>query len=824
MPQTKPPVAAFDTTGSFGYACSEHPSMQGTVIVKRHAPGRCVRPRRCGVTQLTGLTPAQVAERVAAGQTNHLPRRTSRPVGRILRANLLTWFNLILGTLWVLMLAFGSWKDALFGIVLIVNTAIGTLQELRARAVLDRLALISAPRAHVVRDGVVTGIAVEAVVLDDVLVLSPGDQVVADGVVLDTDGLEVDESALTGESAPVPKHADDRILSGSFIVAGTGHARATAVGADAYAMRLETAGREYTRVRSEVMGGINRILKWIGVAMVPVGMLTVFAGSRAGADLSMRVTDTVAALVSMVPEGLVLLSSLAFALSALALSRHKVLVNELPAVEGLARVDVVLADKTGTLTAREPSFGRVEMLGRTVDEAGAREALAALAAADGSPNPTLRAIATALQAPEGWEAVARVPFSSARKWSAIDFGSRGAWVLGAPDVVLGDSRADREALDRAGTLAGAGLRVLVLARARGGLEPPAMPGYLTPVALVVEEERMRPDAAGTLAYLREQGVEVKIVSGDNPLTVSRIAADAGLENAARAIDARSMDEGEALAAEVERGAVFGRVMPEQKAAMVSALQRQGHVVSMTGDGVNDVLALKQADLGIAMGSGVAAVRAVAQAVLLDDDFASVPLMMAEGRRVIANAERVANLFLTKSVWAMTLAVVIAVLGADYPFLPRQITLVGSLCIGIPAFFLALGPNARRYHPGFVRRVLGFALPAGAVIAVVVIGAYSIIKASGVPLDHARTMTTLLLLLMSLAVLAVLEWPLRGERTAIVAAMAAGGALAFAVPIARDFFALSVLSVAEAGSVVAASAAGAAAIAAVTAAARRTRAG
>ncbi|MGB4593198.1 MAG: HAD-IC family P-type ATPase, partial [Coriobacteriia bacterium] len=404
------------------------------------------------MTHVAGLSSAEVAERVAAGRTNAVRERTTRSVGRILRANIFTWFNLILGVLWVLTLVFGSWRDALFGFVLVFNTAIGTAQELHAKATLDRLSLISAPRIRVMRDGLPGEVAASDVVIDDVMLLSPGEQIVADASVLESAGLEVDESALTGESVPVAKDAGDAVMSGSFVVAGTGSCRATAVGADAYARRLEAAGRAFTRMRSEVMDGINRILRWIAVGIVPVGALTIFAKSRSIADVGARVTDTVAALVSMVPEGLVLLSSIAFALSAVALARHRVLVNELPAVEGLARTELLLTDKTGTLTEREPAFSRVEMASRGADEDQALEPLGALAAIDPAPNPTLRAIAASVPAPTGWLPLTAVPFSSARKWSAADFGVRGIWVLGAPDVVLASSADASELLARASIL------------------------------------------------------------------------------------------------------------------------------------------------------------------------------------------------------------------------------------------------------------------------------------------------------------------------------------------------------------------------------------
>ena len=782
----------------------------------------------------SGLTSAEVASRVAAGQTNAVERRTSRPVTDIVRANVFTWFNLILGVLWVLMVTFGSWQDALFGFVLVFNTAIGIAQEVRAKVTLDRLSLISAPKARVIRDGVAGEVAVDEVVLDDTVVLSPGDQIVVDASVLASEGLEVDESALTGESVPVLKTVGDSVMSGSFVVAGRGLLRATAVGADSYAMRIEAEGRRFVRVRSDVIDGINTILRWIGVALVPVGLLTILSSGRAAGTLEARVTHTVAALVSMVPEGLVLLSSIAFALSAIALARHRVLVNELAAVEGLARADIVLTDKTGTLTEHEPTFGGFRLLRESgISEATSLQALGALAGADPTPNATIRAIARGTTVPEGWTAVASVPFSSTRKWSGVAFEGRGMWVLGAPDVVLDGVPEGRPDVIAARSmlsgLVAEGSRVLLVAHGEAphgsdGVGGRHLPEDLKPVGFVVLTERLRPDAAETVRYLGQEGVALKIISGDNAHTAARIALAAGIPGAERAVDARTLSEPRTFAAAVQDSTVFGRVMPEQKSAMVAALQGAGHTVAMTGDGVNDVLALKQADLGIAMGAGVPAARAVAEVVLLDNRFATLPLVMAEGRRVMANAERVANLFLTKSVWAMLLAIIVAVLGVPYPFLPRHVTLAGSLAIGIPAFFFALGPNLRRYRPGFVPRVLRFAVPAGAVIGATVVASFLMARAGGMSLEHARTLTTLVLVLVSLAVIVILEWPLAGYRLAVVAAMAGALVVVFAWPFARDFFALVVPTVGELVAALGVSAAAAVAIALLTRDARRSARG
>lgn len=793
---------------------------------------------------MTGLTTAEVRERVVTGRTNAVRSRTSRPVWEILRANVFTWFNLVLGALLVLILLYGSWRDGLFGLVLLSNTAIGIAQELRAKHTLDHLALVTAPRATVLRDGTATEVAVAVadVVLDDVVVLAPGDQLVVDGTILEAAGLEVDESTLTGEANPVPKDAGDAVRSGSFVVAGSAYCHATAVGEDAWAAGVERIGRRFTRTTSDIMGGINAILKVIGLLLIPVGALTVARNAR-DADVSTAVTDTVAALVAMVPEGLVLLSSIAFAVSALALARRHVLVNELAAVEVLARTDVVCVDKTGTLTDRTPRFERFDPLDvdpTASDEptsaepanadpptpssftpssaaaaAGPLAALGALACCDPSPNATLRAIAAAVPDPR-WAATATIPFSSARKWSAADFGPHGTWVLGAPNVLL-SSPAPAVAARLEGLVAER-LRVLLLARAPALPRDAELPGPLEPAGFVVLTEQVRPDAARTVAYLADQDISLRVISGDDARTVAAVARAVGV--AGDAVDVHGLPT-EDLAAAATDATVFGRVLPEQKSEMLRALQAAGHTVAMTGDGVNDVIALKQADLGIAMGSGVPAARAVAQVVLLDDAFASVPHLMAEGRRVVTNAERVANLFLTKSVWAGLVALLVAALDLSYPFLPRQVTLAGSLAIGIPAFFLALDPVARRYRPGFVRRVLRFAVPAGAVMTVAILGTQQVALATGTDLAGARVLNTVVLLLTGLGVVTVLEWPLTGWRAAVVAAMLLSGALAFVIPPVRDFFALAVPTLPGLGAAVAVSVV---AIAVIAVAARRSRLG
>jgi cation-transporting ATPase E len=733
-----------------------------------------------------GLGPDEVRARVERGQTNGGAQPTSRSLAEILRANVLTRFNAILGALLVAILAVGHPQDGLFGIVLVSNALIGIVQELRAKRTLDRLAVLSAPRARVVRGGEEVELAVEDVVLDDVVVLAGGDQVVADGEVVAATGLELDESLLSGESDPLDKRPGDPVLSGSFAVAGRGLYRATAVGPDAYARKLAAEARQFAPARSELMDGINRILRYVTWAIFPVAALLLSGQLRADNGAVEAVSGTVAGLVGMVPQGLVLLTSIAFGVAAVTLARRRLLVQELPAIEGLARVDVVCFDKTGTLTDGTIVFDRLEPLG---DGEEAELALGALADEEGA-NATLAAVGAALPAPDGWSRTASIPFSSARKWSAAGFDGRGSWVLGAPEMV---GEAGGAELERAAELAASGRRVLLLSRTEAPLDTEAavLPPGLRGVALVLLEEQLRPDAPETLAYFSEQGVALKVISGDSPATVGAVAARTGMPGAEQPIDARGLPEDlEELAAVLEESSVFGRVAPHQKRAMVEALQSRGHTVAVTGDGVNDALALKKADIGVAMGSGAAATRAVAQLVLLDGRFATLPGVVAEGRRVTANIERVANLFVTKTVWATLLSIVVGIAAWPFPFLPRQLTVIDSLTIGIPAFFLALAPNRRRFVPGFVDRVLRFTVPAGAIVAVAALAGFLIARGHGLPLDQQRTATTLVILIDSLCVLAILALPLTWRRGVLVTAMIVGFVALFPLSRIRDFYALA----------------------------------
>lgn len=733
-----------------------------------------------------GLTEEEVAARVARGQANDVAEAPSRKVSDIIRANVFTRFNAILGVLFAVIVVVGPIQDALFGFVLVSNTAIGIFQELRAKKTLDRLAVLTTPRTGVVRSGKLVELTVDQIVLDDVIEVSAGEQIPVDGIVLGGE-IEVDESLLTGESDAVIRGRGDEVLSGSVVVAGTARCRATRVGRDAYARALAEEARRFTLVRSELRSGIDMILRLVTWAILPTAALLVFSQLRS-TDLPDAVRSSVAGIGSMVPEGLVLLTSIAFAVAVIRLGRQKVVVQELAAVEGLARVNIICLDKTGTLT-EGVAVVDVQVV---ADGLPVKDALAALAAADPNPNATLQAIASSCPLTDGWVGDASVPFSSARKWGAVRFDGRGTWFLGAPDVLLaGDSHDEVRA--RIEPLVSEGRRVVLVAKAEDGTrpDPSKLPSSLTPAGIVVLAESIREDAAATLAYFADQNVAAKIISGDNPRTVAAIAGRLGVSGADHAIDARQLPtDPEALADAMEANVVFGRVAPQQKQAMVRALQSRGHTVAMTGDGVNDVLALKDADMGVAMGSGTDAAKGVANLVLLDDNFDALPGVVAEGRRVIANVERVANLFVTKTVYAMLLDITVGVAHLPFPFLPRHLTIVSTLTIGIPAFFLALAPNARRYTPGFARRVLRFAVPAGLAAAAATFAAYAIARNyPDVTLTQARTAATLALFGVGLWVLSILARPMTGRRSLLEFAMAGGLVLILAVPGLRNFYGL-----------------------------------
>lgn len=811
-----------------------------------------------------GLSFKQVAHARAADETNEFDNSSSRSIVAILRANVFTIFNAILASAVVVVLAVGSWQDAVFGFVLLLNTLTGTIAELRAKRALDNLAVLAAPTAHVIRDGEAKDIEVSQVVLGELLELRSGDQVPADGQVLSSNGCEIDESILTGESVAVRKHENDQVLSGTTVIGGSARIRVTAVGEHSYANRLAMEARKYSVVTSELQEGTNRVLTWISWVIVPMTLLLLWSQLRVAGGISealdsgqwkAAVVLAVAGVVGMVPQGLVLLTSVNFAAAAMTLARRKVLVQELPAVEVLARVDMLCLDKTGTLTSGaveldhiesclgsacadgdggSPAAGKVSADDAAGGSAGTGSGAVVPASADDAAraalaylvggsevNATGSAIAAGLTGLEPAQARYAIAFNSARKWSAVQT-QAGAYVLGAPEIVLAGSTGsgsteadnadsdgtglgstDNAALERVKALAGTGKRVLVLAHSNQALdqsENPTLPKDLTAALLVVLAEQVRPDAAQTLDYFKRQGVAVRVISGDNPVTVAAIAAHLGLRNPDGGepvgVDARTLpaiEDTQALADVLEKHTVFGRVTPEQKRAFVNALKSRGHTVAMTGDGVNDALALKDADLGIAMGNAAPATKAVSRLVLLNSQFDALPSVVAEGRRVIANMERVASLFLTKTTWAALLAAVVAITGFVYPFLPRQLTIVSSLTIGIPAFVLALVPTNQRYRAGFLARVLRLSVPAGVIVVVGVLCARLTLILMGSNRNQISSVCTLVLVAGGLWLLSLTARPWVWWRAALVVIMSAAALAVVLLAPLRGFFDLAALT-------------------------------
>lgn len=715
---------------------------------------------------LHGLTQEEVRAHREQGRTNTMPRRTEGGVADILRRNVLTLFNLLNLCLAGLLLWVGSHRDMLFLGVVLSNTLIGAIQELRAKRTHDRLQLLSEGRVRVMRDGVECRLSPQELVLDDVVLLSRGDQIPADATVLSGAG-EADESLLTGESAPVSKAAGDTLYSGSFLVSGSVAARLTAVGADSYAGQLQLSARRVKRAQSELMRDMRRIIRWVSVLIVPIGA-AMFSRQYASVDLGLRdaVTGTVASMLGMIPEGLILLTSVSLAAGVVALGRRNALVNELFGIETLARTDVVCMDKTGTLTSGEMVLDRTLALnGATPEEIAAY--MAALLRASADETPTVRALAEAFPASNAPEIAQAVPFSSARKWSAAQAEGLGSVVLGAPERLL-----KGEALKQAQALAAQGLRVLALLCAPAPLCGEALPEGLVPAALLCLRDALRPNVQKTVRYFGEQGVTLKVISGDSPLTVSHAAAAAGVPGADRMVDLSTIEGEKDYTALSRHYTIFGRVSPQDKQGLIEALRKDGHGVAMVGDGVNDIPALKAADCSIAMAGGSDAACRVAQITLLDADFDVMPRIVLEGRRVINNITRAASLFLVKNIFSLILSVLLLIFPFAYPFAPIQLTLVSSLTIGIPSFVLALQPSRDRVSGSFLRNVIMRALPGGVCTAALIIPLMAFSDGLGFSQDVVSTLSTLIAGYSGLVVLFLTCLPLNALRGGLVAAMAA----------------------------------------------------
>ena len=685
-----------------------------------------------------GLTREEVAARMEMGLSNKAPVSLGKTEWEIIAQNLLTFFNLVFAVLAVVLAISGSSvKNMTFLIVVLCNIAIGCFQEIRAKRAVDKLTLVAAQKIRTVRDGEMELLPSEALVRDDVVEFVVGDQICADGVILEGT-IRVNEALITGEEDAVEKTAGDRLLSGSFVVTGKARVRLEAVGADAFASKLTLeAKKDPKAAKSEMMRSLDKLIRAVGILLIPVGLLLFyqeFVLLKRGLTASAQ--STVAALVGMIPEGLYLLTSIAMAASSLKLTRDKVLVKDMNCIEALARVDVLCVDKTGTIT--EPGMEVEQVIPLTEDPPERLEKiLAAIYTGAEEENETGRAMAEMFAGETEWECVRRIPFTSQTKWSAAVFRGQGSFVVGAPEFIMGGCYGElRSQVEEWSAL---GSRVLLVAQHAGELGEILEPGKLRPLALVVLSNRIRATAPETFRYFKEQGVTVKVISGDNPLTVSQVAIRAGIPGGESYVDASTLQTDEEIFAAAEAYTIFGRVTPEQKKKLLQGMKKAGHTVAMTGDGVNDVLALKEANCSIAMASGAQAASQVSQMVLTESNFAAMPAIVGEGRRVINNIQRAASLFLVKNILSLGLALVCLLTQLPYPFQPLHLTLISALTIGIPSFFLAMEPNYERVSGKFLTTVLGRALLGGLTNVSVV--SLSILVLKQFEVGHGQVSTT-----------------------------------------------------------------------------------
>ena len=759
-----------------------------------------------------GLSSDEVAKLTAAGKVNAQNNKSSRTLWSIMRAHLFTVFNLVLGLCGLVVILYQRWADLLFLFAVVANVIIGFVQEYKAKLELDRISLLDRSPITAVRDGAMIEVPMESLVEGDVVVLKRGDQVPADAVVLTSDSLELDESLLTGENDPIPKRPGDMVLSASSVLGGTGRVLLSAVGSESRASKISDEARQFSRIQSELRDALDRVVRWITFGLAIIIPIVLWGQVRAAGGLEIVNRDglwenvaiaVVSSVASMIPQGLALMTTLAFAAAAVALGRkHNILVQEQPAVEVLARVDTVCFDKTGTLTEGGVIFDSVRPL-TTPAEAKAPDENQAWRASlpqgwdqalawfghDENANPTAAALTGGFEQAPTEQVSGIVPFSSALRFSAIEFKSSGAWLLGAPEALLNQGTEERE---RARELASLGLRTMVLAHASAvvrnddGDPVQHIPTDHTPVLFVIFRENVRSDAPEIVDYFNRQGVTLKVFSGDNPYTVQAAAKTAGMDISAGAIDASTLPEdGPELAEAAATHNIFGRVSPEQKKNMVISLKEQGHVVAMTGDGINDALALKHANLGIAMGNAAPATKAVSRLVLLDGKFSSLPAALEQGRQVIANIEMVANLFLTKTGFAILLGVVFGLMGLIFPFLPRQYSTADFLIVGASSFALALLPNSRRYVPGFLRRVLNYTIPNSiivvAMLVLVNLAALFIFRPEG-DIRQVQTASFITLVIMGLWNLAAVARPLNTARMLLFGALLSIFFAALLVPL------------------------------------------
>ena len=713
-----------------------------------------------------GLTSQQVVQRQKYGLRNITPASNTKTEGQIVKENVFTFFNLIFIVLAAALIIVGSFKNLTFLVVAIANTVIGIFQEIRAKRAVDKLTLVAAGKLRVIRDGERRLIPTDQLVRDDIVEFAAGNQICADAVVREGQ-MQVNESLLTGEADAIIKNPGDVLKSGSFVISGHCKAQLTHVGSDSYAAKLAAEARRDVRsTKSEMMNSLTRLITVVGIALVPMGII-LFIRQMQAMDLRNSVEATVAALIGMIPEGLYLLTSVAIAVSSLKLARQRVLVQDMNCIETLAHVDILCVDKTGTIT--EPAMEVSDIFpvqSERFTYEDIEQILAAFYFGEEPDNETAKAMTAQFAHETSWKAVRRIPFSSSTKWSAADFGSHGRYIIGAPEFVMTD-RYDT-IRDCAEPWSARGCRVLLLAAYEGELDAQLDSALVTPIALIFLNNQIRPDAASTFQYFAEQGVSIRVISGDNPVTVSEVAARAGIKYAERYIDASTLRTERDFNEAVKKYTVFGRVTPEQKRKLVRAFQSQGHTVAMTGDGVNDVLALKDADCGIAMASGSQAASQVSQIVLLNSQFSAMPGIVAEGRRVINNIQRAAALFLVKNIFSFGLTLLLLFIDMPYPIQAIQLSLISTLTIGIPSFFLALEPNYARVKGKFMRNVIRRAMPGGLTNLILVLLAMLFTSLFHLPESDLNTMSVWIMSTVGFVTLYQVSKPFTKLRIAVFA--------------------------------------------------------
>lgn len=753
---------------------------------------------------ITGLTDEEVRQRVEEGLTNRADISTDKTTKEIVISNVFTYFNLIFLVITILLIMVGSFRNLTFLPIIIGNTVIGIVQEIRAKKTLEKMSLLNAPRADVIRNGSVKQISTEELVKDDVILLTAGKQICADAVVI-SGNIQVNESLLTGEADEVEKTEGSTLMSGSFVVSGECCARLEKVGNESYISKLSLEAKSMgDKEQSEMIRSINLIVKWVGIVIIPIGLILFWQSHFVnGESITKSVTSTVAAIIGMIPEGLYLLTTVALALSTMKLARKKVLLHDMKSIETLARVDVLCVDKTGTIT--EPDMKLKEIfLCKNSGADGTQTALTLdelksliLDYANASVDNNATMLALKAYAADALTnntsalhrtAVSQQAFSSSLKYGSVTF-SDGTYLLGAPEFIMHEdfARIEEEIIPYADK----GDRVLLFARYDGENVENGINGSVTPLGFVALANPIRENAVKTFEYFKSQGVAIKVISGDNPRTVSRIAIQAGIESAESFVDAATLDTEDKIADAVNKYTVFGRVTPKQKKQLVKALQAKGHTVAMTGDGVNDILAMKDADCSVAMASGSEAAAQAAQVVLLDSDFAHMPDVVYEGRRVVNNIQRSASLFLVKNIFSLLLSLFSVILMVTYPLEPAQVSLISMFTIGVPGFLLALEQNKDRIKGHFITNVMLKALPGGltdviAVGALVVCGEVFCISDASI-----GTIATLVLSVVGFMILFKISEPLNGMKYAVIIGNIAG--LVFSGFFLKKLFALTDLS-------------------------------